>query len=945
MCRRLFRIHCMEMVMSKFPEVLSHASGRQMRLDPSRILLAFSPNGRPKGLAKALQSAELVAEDAPTKGKRHPVNQGARCYFVRSKNGKPVAASARDKLLSTLGGSGQGSRLIWVGPVYRFQGTSTDRGLLSPALDVGVLRLGRRVVPGQKLSALLKKAGLAIDAKRSKRLVDALYLVASDVKKRTMLESLAVVREALKLTVRDAHPDYVPLSSPAQATPTSETYWGQQATNMASIGAESAWNDTIGDPSVFVCVIDRGIQRGHEELNRATSRGYDVDTLIENQGAVPGASDVTYPADTTTADSAHGTAISSIAVGEWDVGGVAGLAGGSSLFAISVPNWSALELTLAISRARDLAQPPSGGASKRVILMGGVSNAFKGTVAETELTAALGAEILVACPSGNMDAGVIEYPGDGTHATIMVIGSTDTTDNRYLSNFGPTLTVVAPGEAVPVADLTGDVGYSTTPAPDLDYYTAFEGSSSGAAHVAGLAALLSSSPTLDFAQYPGTSLREKITDVIARTAEKVGLASYNTDINPRNDEMGYGRINAERAITFADVMIRDDPADAGVEPSTGVFWRDSDIVARKDPETEAVINANFDTWQPVYAEARVIHVKSDLSASYCYIRVRNLGPGMATNVRVRAVAAACSTGFMYPTDWDAAEDATHLVMSPDPWPGDPAAVGDEYVVGNLAAGLDKIVRFQISNAQGVKARDTWSGHACALARVTSDNDWAFSNFAPASPVSGEQKRRNNLVQRNLHAQTATSPWFFPFFAGNVADLDEEMWLEVDASRLPAGTLIRLGLDEPERSHPKIDVAELAAAAEVAGLAVRPQVTAARGPSLTLLDRARIKVSAGTARALLTIEAGSKLEYLGTRGANDVEVVGGNVVVRRGRRVVETRGKQTRVHMRKAPGQVFPLYLEIPVPPGARREDRFEVAVAQRNQAGEVVGGFTVVLLP
>ncbi len=431
-------------------------------------------------------------------------------------------------------------------------------------------------------------------------------------------------------------------------------------------------------------------------------------------------------------------------------------------------------------------------------------------------------------------------------------------------------------------------------------------------------------------------MREKVLGIMTRTCDKVGSVPYGSGINPRNDQMGYGRIRADHAVDFADVMIKDDPTDTGVEPSTGVFWRDSDVVARKDAETQAVVEANFDVWQPDPAQSRNIYVKPDMSDSYVYVRVQNLGPATATNVRVRAVGAACATGFQYPTDWDAAEDATHLVMTPNPWPGDPAAVGDEYVIGTLAAGSTKIVRFSVSYTQAVKARDTWSGHACALAKVLADNDHAFNLFAPPSPLSGEQNRRNNLVQRNLHSVTATSPWFFPFFAGNAADPEEELELVIDARKVPAGTLLRLGLDEPERAFPRIDHAALSTHAKVA---------APGGPSFTLLDRARIKLSAGSAEGVLSLEPGSRFDYAMTTSPKKAHAQGGTVTMVGDKRVVEIRERQASVRLSKRPHQLLPLYLQIPVPAGTRPEDRFHVDVIQKNSRGEVVGGFSLVLLP
>lgn len=924
-----------------FPNLLIHPSGRSLTLDPARAMLAFDPPGRPPRLRQALAAAGLVPEHDPIAGERRGiVNHGPRYYFVRSRRGEHIDAGTEKALRDALG-RGRGPKLAWLGPVYRFAGTVTDRGLLAPVLDSVRLHLreARAAKIDRLLAGALRRAGLSVLGGRGAKSATKLRL-HSDPKKAHSLEAVAVLAEAAGAMVQ-AYPDWVPLMSPAAATPFGETHWGSQW-NMLRIGAEAAWDETKGDATVFLCVIDRSLERGHEELNRVTNRGFEASGLAENAGAIGGAvADITYPPNPSAPDAPHGTAIASIGVAAWDVFGVAGLAGDASLFALASPSWSAIEVEDAVDRARDLALAPAGGADKRVILLGGTSMAWAGTGVQTSISAALTDGILVCCPSGNGGGASIEYPGDGSHPEILVCGASDNADARSVSSsYGTSLSVVAPGEGIPVADLTGPEGYSAG-----EYALSFSGTSAGAAHTAGLGVLLLSSPNLDFASYPGASIREKLKSVIERTAEKVGPVVYNSDVNPRHDEMGFGRIRTDWALTLADVMIRDTPTDTGVEPSTGVFWRDSDIVARRDAELLADVTTNWDVWHADYNQSRLIQVKADMTPSYCYVRIRNLGPATATNVRVRLVAARCSTGFMYPTDWDAAEDADHIVMTPDPWPGDNPAIGDLYDAGDLAQGVDKIVRFQVSYAQGVKARDTWAGHACSLCRVMADNDHAFNQFAPAVPVGGEQTRRNNLVQRNLTAVTATSPWFFPFLASNIEDPDEDMELVIDAVRFPTGGLIRLALDDPERAFP--GYLAQAAARRQAALARSRASGLVRGAdaSLTLLDRARFHVECGTAEGILTIEPGSRFDYLGVRTDSKVEAVGANVVLDRGKRVVETRGKQAQIRMKKQPYGALPLYLEIPVPPGTRPTDRFLVDVIQRNRAGEVMGGISLWLIP
>lgn len=920
--------------MTSFPENLTHPSGRLVVRDTTRAMLAFDPPGRPAGFDKALAASGLVVEGVGAdETKSATVNHSGRFCFVQSRDGKPIDGASLDRLLAALGKkAGKAVRLEWVGPVYRFADDPGAQALMGVRRDAA--RVGARRIDGPKaeqlLTKLLQRAGLKANPKRSKFLSSGLYCEPIDLGSRDALAAAAMLLENAKEHVTSAHADFVPLMSPAAAVPSSETHWGLQW-NMPRIGAPAAWDLGIGDPTVYVCVVDSGIERGHEELNRSTSWGYDSGTLAENSGAISGSvADITKPTGT-TANDAHGTAIASIAVGEWDSGGVAGLAGGASLFALSAPSWSSIELETAIIRATAAGAPSTP--AKRVLLIGGTSPVLDTPGTRGAIDGALGAGMLVVCPSGNADSATIPYPGNGVHPGVVVCGSTNKTDARYLSNYGPNLSVVAPGIEIPVADLTGAGGYGSG-----SYHLTLEGSSCGAAHVAGLGALLASAASLNFTSYPPAAglLGAKIRNVIERTAEKIGTG-YDSAINPKHPELGFGLIRADRALDFADVMIADDPLDSGVEPSTGVFWRDSAVVIRRDTETQPVVQASFDTWHANPPDSTVIYSKADGTACYAYVRVKNLGPATARNVRVRAVGAACSTGFMYPTDWNAPEDATHFVMTPLPWSGDPAAAGDEYVVGTLTAGQSKIVRFEISKVKADKAL-AWPGsHACGLAKVTADNDYAFNQFSPAVPVGGEQARRNNLCQRNLHVVTAASPWFFPFFAGNASDLDDALEIVIEARKLPAGAVMRLGLDEPERVAPKMTLPAPAPAQAAAA-------SGGCGTRLTLLDGARFAVSCGGTTGIATLAPGSSFEC-GSARRDAVHVDGGVLVMADGQRSIEIRGKSAKAKLPKTPGALLPLYLEIPVPPGTAKTDRFFVDIVQKNRAGEIVGGLSLFLVP
>jgi subtilisin family serine protease len=143
-------------------------------------------------------------------------------------------------------------------------------------------------------------------------------------------------------------------------------------------------------------------------------------------------------------------------------------------------------------------------------------------------------DVVICAPTGNLNSRLNLYPARSPF--VIACGACDRADNRkraskddgdrpWGSNYGPELSVVAPGVAIHTTDWRGG-------------YVEGMGTSVAAPHVAGLAALLRSvNPSLT---------AQRIRDIIELTADKVGARRYDPQPGfpngPRNDEMGYGRI-------------------------------------------------------------------------------------------------------------------------------------------------------------------------------------------------------------------------------------------------------------------------------------------------------------------------------------------------------------------------------------------------------------------
>ena len=173
------------------------------------------------------------------------------------------------------------------------------------------------------------------------------------------------------------------------------------------------------------------------------------------------------------------------------------------------------------------------------------------------------------CAATLNDNGAITYPA--THPLVIAVGATDQTDERHSpdspdgenwgSNYGPEISVFAPGVLIPTTDIRGAAGYNKDGGggkwggvryPNFgdahgDYVTVFNGTSAATAHVSGLAALLLSA-------YPNLT-NVDVRRIIERTADKTGTTPYVQTPGyyngTWNQYLGYGRINVRKALNQA----------------------------------------------------------------------------------------------------------------------------------------------------------------------------------------------------------------------------------------------------------------------------------------------------------------------------------------------------------------------------------------------------------
>ena len=113
-------------------------------------------------------------------------------------------------------------------------------------------------------------------------------------------------------------------------------------------------------------------------------------------------------------------------------------------------------------------------------------------------------------------------------------------------------------------------------------------------------------------------------------------------------------------------------------------------------------------------------------------------------------------------------------------------------------------------------------------------------------------------------------------------------------------------------------------------------------SLVFLHRTTVKTRLGCCMGVLTIEKGSRFDCPPKRQLGEITVIGGDVVLRGGRRFVEIRNSVVRLEMERTPGAMFPMSLSTTIPAGFESGEQLMVQVSQQNAQGVTVGGAAMV---
>lgn len=271
----------------------------------------------------------------------------------------------------------------------------------------------------------------------------------------------------------------------------------------ADIDAPEAWGLVTGSASILIAVVDTGVDYTHPDLNDGRVRT-DIDR------------DFVHSDDDARDDQGHGTHVAGIIAAAANGVGTVGVLWQASILPVKVldaqGSGSADRVAQGVQYAADQ--------GARIINLSLGSPVCSQTLAEAVNYAFDRGAVIVAA-AGN-DGGAVGYPA--RHERVVAVAATDNQDGlATFSNRGPEVDVAAPGVAI----------LSTVPGGG---YQTFSGTSMAAPHAAGVAGLiLARNGALTSAQVMAV-LREGADDLGARGPD---------------DDFGYGRLNAFRAVSLS----------------------------------------------------------------------------------------------------------------------------------------------------------------------------------------------------------------------------------------------------------------------------------------------------------------------------------------------------------------------------------------------------------
>ncbi len=440
-------------------------------------------------------------------------------------------------------------QLPWIGPVFfRGRATTVPTGRLwiyfpeatsMKMMEKTLQRMGLGL--HEKLPSASGALAAAVCKKPCGEIIEKAHALAS-------LHGIKVVPELMR--------EYFPVMKP------SDTYYELQwylnntgnnvtspfsgefipSTPLADIGAEAAWDQTTGDTSVIIGIIDSGIDCTHHEFAGKCLEG--LNAIKNEPGGEP-------PDPTIDMSAGHGTSVASVAAAAIDEEGVVGVCPECMVVPILLLK-RATFLTDAM-KLRAFVHAVEQGAAIINNSWGPAGEGFYVPPSNGELE---GMEYALIHGRGGLGTLVVYAAGNSNQSTsylghlqtafpnVIAVSAVNQFDMRSeYSNFGSHVTLCAPSNStylspsIYAAEITGNGNING------NYTSFFGGTSSAAPVVSGVAGLvLAVAPELDAAE---------LIEVLIATADKIDPDGGRWDEFGHSIKYGYGRVNAARAVLYA----------------------------------------------------------------------------------------------------------------------------------------------------------------------------------------------------------------------------------------------------------------------------------------------------------------------------------------------------------------------------------------------------------
>ena len=716
--------------MNEFPDSLVHRSGVVLTLDRSRLVFACTEDLTPANLDPILTGVDLAidfGEDLPplpddTAGRGRIANT-PRLFWVSDTSGAPIDQARFETLRD-----GLTSVLDWIGPVYRAGAAPGREGLLCPLPHVLVIQpaAGLDAAGQLALAALLASFDCVELPQISLQLNGQRYFVRLPTNPSPVYQTRDDLFANGGGLVDDVSFEHLammlPLAGPGE--------FGHPFLDQSQVDEALALLDPRDRTPIVVAVFDIGVDLQHPDLEIHPSQGINVDppsrfaTIAITTGTPIAILTPTGPELQT-----HGTHMAGL-IGMVHDNGVGGMGVARDVLILPI---AGISTEWSIPRAVNFAR--QNGA--RVINMSlGVDPANPRLpiwvlAGDPALDQAHAAGVVLCAAGGNLTTeGELAYPA--SHPKVIACAAWD--QNQQIPMFSSPrsslLSLAAPVLNIRTTTITGQ---SKDPPPilDPDYENipSSGGTSAASAVVSGVAALLRK-------QFPLLSA-DRVRAILERTARKVGLDPYPDDRphGTHNRTLGFGLVDAFRALDFADVRISHHAADDGTEPTpAGIpVTTTCDVVVKV---------TDFATPSLAFSQAPD-GSSGDVVAgvtNFVYVRVRNDGPNDARNVVVNARIVPRTREPFTITDWRAV-DPDHFLLPPDV---------SLTSVPVLAAG-DTVV-FKLTLFSGISTllqAGTFAGISHSLLiEVVADNDYSHL-FSSSPDGTDHERRRNNLARRDL----------------------------------------------------------------------------------------------------------------------------------------------------------------------------------------------------